>query len=192
MMLHSLPRARAIALFLDLLHLCGRRRTELSLTPSPRARTDVPGRVRAESRSGHGESTPETKALVEQWKAEVWEGHSEGVEEHLRELAAAGQEDRDQTLRKCADYLRTHQARLRYHLFRAAGWPVGSGVVEGACKHVVGLRFKRQSPSADGLDQGWRPRRAASPSGPAQRPLGASQKAYLPSTAPGCLNPDQR
>ncbi len=93
----------------------------------------------------HGESTPETKALVEQWKAEVWEGHSEGVEEHLRELAAAGQENRDQTLRKCADYLRTHQARLRYHLFRAAGWPVGSGVVEGACKHVVGLRFKRQS-----------------------------------------------
>jgi len=25
------------------------------------------------------------------------------------------------------------------------GWPAASGVVEGACKHVVGLRFKRRS-----------------------------------------------
>lgn len=96
-------------------------------------------------RAVHGEGTPQTTALVEQWKTEVWEGRSEGVEEHLREFVAASRDDRDHTLRKCADYLRTHQHRLRYHLFRAAGWPVGSGVVEGACKHVVGLRFKRQS-----------------------------------------------
>jgi len=93
----------------------------------------------------HGDGTPETTALVEQWKTEVQEGRSEGVEEHLRELVAAGKDDRDKTLRRCADYLQTHQARLRYHLFRAMGWPIGSGVVEGACKHVVGLRFKRQS-----------------------------------------------
>ncbi len=83
--------------------------------------------------------------MVEQWKTEVWEGRSEGVEEHLRELVATGQDDSDHTLRKCADYLQTNQARIRYHLFRAAGCPVGSGVVEGACKHVIGLRFKRQS-----------------------------------------------
>jgi hypothetical protein len=93
----------------------------------------------------HGEGKPETAALVKQWKGEVWEGRSEGVEEHLRELVAQGRDDEDQTLRKCADYLQTHQHRLRYHLFRAAGWPIGSGVVEGACKHVIGLRFKRQS-----------------------------------------------
>ncbi len=93
----------------------------------------------------HGEGTPATTALVQQWQEEVWEGRSEGVEEHLRELVMQGQDDKDHTLRKCADYLRTHQHRLRYHLFRAAGWPVGSGVVEGACKHVIGLRFKRQS-----------------------------------------------
>jgi len=93
----------------------------------------------------HGDGTPETEALVEQWKTEVWEGRSEGVEEHLRELVAAGTDDASNTLRKCADYLRTHQARLRYHLFRQQGWPLASGVVEGACKHVVGQRFKRQS-----------------------------------------------
>ena len=93
----------------------------------------------------HGEGKPETLALVERWKTEMWEGRSEGVEEELRELVAAGKDDKDNTLRKCADYLQTNQARVRYHLFRAMGWPIGSGVVEGACKHVVGLRFKRQS-----------------------------------------------
>jgi hypothetical protein len=93
----------------------------------------------------HGDGTPATTRLVERWKTEVWEGRSEGVEEDLRELVAQGRDDKDHTLRKCADYLQTHQHRIRYHIFRAAGWPVGSGVVEGACKHVVGLRFKRQS-----------------------------------------------
>jgi hypothetical protein len=93
----------------------------------------------------HGEGTEATQALAKQWENEIWEGRSEGVEEHLRELVAAGRDNQDHTLRRGADYLRTHQHRLRYHLFRAAGWPIGSGVVEGACKHVVGMRFKRQS-----------------------------------------------
>lgn len=30
-------------------------------------------------------------------------------------------------------------------LFRGAGWPIGSGVVEGGCKNVIDLRFKRKS-----------------------------------------------
>jgi len=53
----------------------------------------------------HGEGTPETTALLEQWKAEMRAGRSEGVEEHLRELVAAGEDDGDHTLGKCADYL---------------------------------------------------------------------------------------
>lgn len=93
----------------------------------------------------HGEGSEETKALEKLWEGEVWEGRSEGVEEHLRELVAAGEDEGDNTLRKCADYLQTHQHRIRYPLFRAMGLPTASGVVEGACKHVIGLRFKRQS-----------------------------------------------
>jgi hypothetical protein len=93
----------------------------------------------------HGEGTPETKELEKAWETQVWEGRSEAVEDHLRELLADTRDDQENTLRRCADYLQTHQHRLRYHLFRAMGWPVGSGVVEGACKHVIGLRFKRKS-----------------------------------------------
>lgn len=93
----------------------------------------------------YGEGRPATEELVTRWKTEVWEGRSEGVEQELRELVVAGKDDSDHTLRRCADYLETHQHRIRYPHFRALGLPTGSGVVEGACKHVVGLRFKRQS-----------------------------------------------
>jgi hypothetical protein len=84
----------------------------------------------AAGRVVHGEGTAETAALVGHWKGELRCGHSEGLEE---------------VLRKTANYLGIHQARLRYPLFRAARWPIGSGVVEGACKHVIDLRFKRKS-----------------------------------------------
>ena len=93
----------------------------------------------------HGEGKPETEALAERWKSEVWECRSEGVAEHLRELVASGKDDEDNALRRCADYLKTHQHRIRYSQLRALGLPTGSGVVEGACRHVIGLRFKRQS-----------------------------------------------
>ncbi len=93
----------------------------------------------------HGEGTLPTQRLVTGWKEQIWENRSESVEEHLRELVAQGRDNAQETLRKCADYLRTHQHRIRYPRFRAMGRPVGSGVVEGACKHVVGVRFRRKS-----------------------------------------------
>jgi hypothetical protein len=93
----------------------------------------------------HGEGTTPTERLAKRWETEVWEGRSEGVEEHLRELVREGRDDRDQTLRKGADYLQTHQHRIRYPLFREMGWPVASGVVEAGCKQVIGMRMKRKS-----------------------------------------------
>ena len=93
----------------------------------------------------HGEGTVLTERLAKRWEMEVWEGRSEGVEEHLREFVRQGRDDSKETLRRDANYLQTHQHRIRYPLFRAAGWPVGSGVVEGGCKQVVGLRLKRKS-----------------------------------------------
>lgn len=92
----------------------------------------------------HGEATPETRALVKRWQGALRQGCSEGLEEELRELASQIC-DPQESLRKTADYLDHHQARLRYPLFRQAGWPIGSGVVEGGCKNVIGLRFKRKS-----------------------------------------------
>lgn len=98
----------------------------------------------AAGRVVYGEATPETQALVKRWKGALRQGFSEGLEEELRELAEQVR-DPQQVLRKTADYLDHHQARLRYPLFRQAGWPIGSGIVEGGPKNVIGLRFKRRS-----------------------------------------------
>lgn len=40
-------------------------------------------------------------------------------------------------------YFRRHTAQMRYASARAKCLPIGSGVTEGACKSVIGARFKR-------------------------------------------------
>jgi len=92
----------------------------------------------------YGEGSESTQALGSRWEEALRQGYGEGIQEELRELVSRGR-DRDETLRKCADYLETHQSRMRYPQFRQAGWPIGSGVVEGACKDLIDLRFKRKS-----------------------------------------------
>lgn len=37
----------------------------------------------------------------------------------------------------CADYLINYSAYLRYHKMLAAGMPIATGVIEGACRHLV-------------------------------------------------------
>jgi hypothetical protein len=40
-------------------------------------------------------------------------------------------------------YLENNRAHLRYDEYLAAGYPIGSGVIEGACRHVVKDRMER-------------------------------------------------
>ena len=44
---------------------------------------------------------------------------------------------------RCADYIARNRQRMNYPAFRAAGLCVATGVVEGACKNLVGGRLKR-------------------------------------------------
>jgi hypothetical protein len=39
-------------------------------------------------------------------------------------------------------YLKTHEAHIQYAHFKAAGLPIGSGIVESACKWLIQQRFK--------------------------------------------------
>jgi hypothetical protein len=41
------------------------------------------------------------------------------------------------TLSKVADYYQRNQDYMHYDRYLAAGWPIATGVVEGACRHVV-------------------------------------------------------
>lgn len=55
-------------------------------------------------------------------------------------------------------YFKTHRKRMQYQQFRQQGWPIGSGVIEGACKSLIkqrtGLSGQRWTPNG-ALDVLW-------------------------------------
>jgi hypothetical protein len=75
----------------------------------------------------------------------VLNGHTETV---IRSLRAHGaQRPLDATQRKALDricgYLSNNAHRMRYDQYLQAGYPIASGVIEGACRHVVVDRMER-------------------------------------------------
>lgn len=56
----------------------------------------------------------------------------------LKELPASVR----QTLSNLSDYLTAHQDHIDYARWKAAGIPIGSGMVESACKWLIQQRFK--------------------------------------------------
>jgi hypothetical protein len=51
--------------------------------------------------------------------------------------------DKRKTLLGAANYFWNNRSRMRYATYLAAGLPIASGAVEGACKHVVKDRMER-------------------------------------------------
>jgi hypothetical protein len=92
----------------------------------------------------HGEGHPETSTWVERMKGLLWDGNVRGI---LKRLQTERDRTRSPTKRKAISglmtYLRNQDSRLAYDQFRARGLDIGSGRVEAACKHVVGMRMKR-------------------------------------------------
>ena len=56
-----------------------------------------------------------------------------------RHLSARQREPLD----RCANYLLKYQRYLAYDQYLADGLPIGSGVIEGACRHLVKDRLAR-------------------------------------------------
>ena len=47
------------------------------------------------------------------------------------------------TVRDAAEYFERNRGRMKYDEYLALGYPIGSGVVEGACRHLVKDRMER-------------------------------------------------
>ena len=91
-----------------------------------------------------GEGTAATEAWVKQRETMLWEGRWRDLLRSLRgERKAARSPPRRRALAELATYLENQGDRLDYDRFRAAGYDIGSGRVESACKHVVAVRMKR-------------------------------------------------
>jgi hypothetical protein len=46
-------------------------------------------------------------------------------------------------LKAACGYLEKNHLRMRYDLYLASGYPIASGVIEGACRHYVKDRMER-------------------------------------------------
>ena len=94
----------------------------------------------------YGEGRDETKVWVKELETLLWEGQVRTILERLRgELARTRAPTKLAALQGLLTYVQNQDARLAYDRFRAAGLDIGSGRVESACNHVVGLRMKRGS-----------------------------------------------
>lgn len=75
----------------------------------------------------------------------VLRGEVRAVVRGLRRMGtAAGLRGARRTkLRTICGYLEKNRHRMRYHDYLAQGYPIASGVIEGACRHVVKDRLER-------------------------------------------------
>ncbi|VAW82136.1 FIG00666800: hypothetical protein, partial [hydrothermal vent metagenome] len=82
---------------------------------------------------------------VEQWIADravnLLNGQCSQVAKGLRSSATKRKiSDRD-AVDKCANYLLKNKTRLQYGEALASGFPIASGVIEGACRHLINDRL---------------------------------------------------
>jgi hypothetical protein len=88
----------------------------------------------------HGEGTAEATAWVAAHLRRLADGQAATLAAEWRDLpcpaAAAAVRDEQVT------YFANQAGRMAYDRYRAAGWDIGSGMVEGACKHLIGAREK--------------------------------------------------
>jgi len=97
-------------------------------------------RIWALGRAWRGADTPETGAWVEQQLARLAAGQAATLAHEWRALPCRGEAV---VVRDAQVTYFTNQApRMAYDRYRAAGWDIGSGLVESACKHLIGAREK--------------------------------------------------
>ena len=97
----------------------------------------------AASTAFHSETAAEREEWVLARLREVLRGKAVDVAAGMRRSATLRKlaEPKRAAVDKCADYLLDYKAHLRYGEYLADGLPIASGVIEGACRHLVNDRL---------------------------------------------------
>lgn len=85
------------------------------------------------------------EAFVRERLLRILQGDVHGVIQGLRQMATRRQlagTARDEIDTVCG-YFTAHSSRMQYHKYLAAGCPIATGVIEGACRHLVKDRMER-------------------------------------------------
>ena len=97
-------------------------------------------RIWALGRALYGPETEQTASWVAQQVGRLAQGHAATLAAEWQALPCHGETAvvRDEQV----TYFTNQAERMAYDRYRAAGWDIGSGIVESACKHLIATREK--------------------------------------------------
>lgn len=85
------------------------------------------------------------EAFVEDRLLRILQGDVQGVITGMRRMATqrglTGEQLKEMTT--VCNYLANNAERMRYHEYLQAGYPIASGVIEGACRHIIKDRMEQ-------------------------------------------------
>jgi hypothetical protein len=89
------------------------------------------------------EASPEAEQWVFERLLRVLQGKASTVAAGIRRSATLRRlsKNKRKNADACADYLLNNKTRLRYDEYLAAGLPIATGVIEGACRHLIADRM---------------------------------------------------
>lgn len=93
----------------------------------------------------YGERSPELVPFVRQRLTQVLSGKVATVLRGLRRLGVDRglRGAKKKALQRIGSYLNKNRERMRYDEYLRAGYPIASGVIEGACRHLIKDRMER-------------------------------------------------
>lgn len=105
----------------------------------------VSGYVWSVGRALYGKNESSAESFVRDRLLRILQGEAQGVIRGIRRMATerglGGQKLKD--VATACNYLENNLERMRYDEYLAAGYPIASGVIEGACRHLVKDRMER-------------------------------------------------
>jgi hypothetical protein len=90
-----------------------------------------------------GEGSPATEPWVKKRESWLWDGQTRKLLKDVQKQQKQCRGPKRDALGGLHKYIRDNEQEMRYDVFRAQGYQIGSGPVEGACKCVVGKRLKQ-------------------------------------------------
>lgn len=91
----------------------------------------------------HAEGSPEAEQWVERYLRMLLEGRVGTVTRSFKQLVGGLGGEKRKRMQETITYYENNRDRMRYDEYLAAGYPIASGVAEGACRYLVKDRMER-------------------------------------------------
>lgn len=79
----------------------------------------------------------EAQQWVREGALKILRGNSSAVAQDLRQTLIQLSGEKRKAAQKCADYLEKYEPLLHYDRYLKEGLPIATGVIEGACRHLI-------------------------------------------------------